>query len=122
MQYSENVFGELYLAIRGEQSSFRWLMENDCKELGAFTMALGGQPTAYKWLEDNGFHHYSLIIKASKKHTSSFLALTEMRDKEYACLVGAVHFDANCRNWLGEHGYNDLVDLALTIREKIDLS
>jgi len=120
MQYSESVFEELFLAIRGEQTAFRWLMDNDYKELGAFSMAINGQPTAYKWLEDNDFHHFSLIVKASKKHSSSLLALTEMQDKKYACLVGAIHYDNNCKQWLQNKNHYDLIDLALILRNKLN--
>ena len=119
MQYSEEVFGELFLAIRGDQTAFRWLMENNLKELGAFTMALEGKPDAYKWLEHNGFLAYSLVVKAVKKHTPSFTQLAISNDKEYACLVGVVHRDNNCKNWLQEHSYPELIDLGHMIRSKI---
>jgi hypothetical protein len=119
MQYSEDVFGELFLAIRGDQTAFRWLMENGYKELGAFTMALKGKPDAYKWLEANGFENYSLVVKAAKRHMPSFSILTASRDKEYACLVGVIHRDNNCKNWLQQHSYPELVDLGHMIRSQL---
>jgi hypothetical protein len=122
MEYSEEVFAELFLAIRGEQTAFRWLMENDYKELGAFTMALGGKPDAYKWLEQNGFNSYSLLIKAAKRHTPSFNALAGSQDKELACVVGVINRDNNCRLWLQEHSYPELIDLAQMMRNKLDLT
>jgi hypothetical protein len=118
MQYSDYVFEELFLAIRGDQNAFRWLMENDYKELGAFTMALTGKSEAYKWLENNGFNNYSLLIKAAQKHYSSFNVLSALNDLEFACIVGVIHRDNNCKNWLQDHSYPELIDLALVIRQK----
>jgi hypothetical protein len=122
MQYSDDVFEELFLAIRGDQTAFRWLMENDYKELGAFTMALSGKSDAYKWLENNGFNNYSLLIKAAQKHYSAFNVLSTLNDLEYACVVGVVHRDNNSKNWLQDHSYPELIDLALVIRQKLYLN
>jgi hypothetical protein len=119
MQYSEEVFAELFLAIRGEQTAFRWLMENGYKELGAFTMALNGKPDAYKWLENNNFGMYSLIVKAAKKHEASFSKLANSKNKEFACLIGVVHRDANCKKWLQQNSYFELIDLGHIIRNKL---
>ena len=119
MQYSEDIFEELFLAIRGDQTAFRWLMDNDYKELGAFTMALNGKSDAYRWLEHNGFYNYSLIIKAAKRHTPSFDLLAELKEKEFACIVGVVHRDNNCKNWLQDHSFQELIDLAQMIRNKL---
>lgn len=118
MQYTEDVFEELFLAIRGDQTAFRWLMENGYKELGAFTMAIAGKPDAYQWLEHNGFLPYSLVVKAAKGHAHSFNTLTSSKEKELACLVGVIHRDNNCKSWLQKHEYFELIDLAHMIRNK----
>ena len=120
MEYSEDVFEELFLAIKGDQAAFRWLMENEYKELGAFTMALDGKSDAYKWLEHNGFSTYSLLIKAAKKHTPSFNTLASSKDKEFACMVGVVNRDNNCKNWLQGHSFSSLIELALMMRSKLN--
>ena len=120
MEYSEDVFTQLFLAIRGDQTSFRWLMENDYKELGAFTMALSGKVDAFKWLESNGFYHFNLIIQAAQKDIPSFKLLVDSYDQEYACLVGTVYQDKNCKSWLKEHSFTSLIDLAVTIKSKIN--
>ena len=117
--YSEDIFEELYLAIEEDQNSFKWLMQNSYKELGAFVLALRGRPDAVKWLNENNYAVYALTVLAIKREVNPFKALTKLPDKKMACLVGVVHQDANCMKYLKEKNLELVLELGFVIRRSI---
>lgn len=118
-EYSEEVFEELFLAIEEDQASFKWLMQNGYKELGAFVLGLKGRQDAIAWLNDNNHTLYALIILAVKKETKSFRELINLKDKVPACLVGASHSDGNSIKYLKQQNLELLVELGFVINRSI---
>ena len=118
-EYSEEVFDELFLAIEEDQASFKWLMQNGYKELGAFVLGLKGRQDAIAWLNDNNYTLYALIILAVKKEAKPFRELTNLKDKVPACLVGASHNEGNSIKYLKQQNLELLVELGFVINRSI---
>jgi uncharacterized membrane protein YgcG len=100
-EYSGKEIVALAKAIRKEEESFHWLMQNDCKELAALCEVLVyGQDDAAAWLKKNGFNTLLAFIDALDENDKAFKFLLKGSHKEWAAVINAVNDDDGARAWL----------------------
>lgn len=100
-EYSEKEIVELVHAVKREEESFKWLLENNCRELAALCDVLVyGNDNALDWLKRNGFMTLLAFVNSLDSDNDAFHFLLKGQHKEWAAVVNVINDDSKAREWL----------------------
>jgi uncharacterized membrane-anchored protein YitT (DUF2179 family) len=112
--------------IENSESSFKWLMENNCIELAALCdVLIFGKTTAKKWLEENDYVSLSTFLDAMEEDEGddddTIQALLKGEHREWAAVASMINDgDDNAEAWLIKSGLNHYAAFADTLSKKIN--
>jgi len=117
-KYKEEEIIALSKAISQEEESFKWLMNNNCKELAALcdTLAFGNE-AALNWLKENKFTILLAFVSALKDDDDddalNFLLASTF--KEWAATINVINDNEGAKEWLINFHLKHYLILAETI-------
>ena len=99
--YSEQEIIHFAKAAKRDEASFKWLMENDCKELAALCDVLVyGNTEAFDWLKKNRLMTLLAFVNALNDDEEAFRFLLKGTHKVWAAVVNSINGDEKAKKWL----------------------
>ena len=120
--YSESEIKFLINAIEGEESSYQWLLKNNCRELAAlFDYLMEDNTEAMNWLIFNKYHVIAAFLCAIDNHAKSFAFLGHCKAFEWAATIGILRNGKSDNGflWLKKSNLIHFINLGLAIKSAI---
>jgi hypothetical protein len=118
-RYENEVFEKLILLVRNEDDTSRkWLVDNDYRELVEWWDAAEGTEKSFKWLLENNYRQLAAVVDAMDGKDQAKVFLLASNNRELAAFVEACEGSAKAVAWLLSYKYHGWVLLAKEIAEK----
>src|SRR3974377_258725 len=118
--YSEEEILELAEAIRKNETSFKWLLDNQCMELAALTdILVHGKANANEWLKKNKQELLCAFVSALEGDKNSLLLLAKNGCNEWAAVANAVrNNEEDAFSWLLKNNFKHFAALAIALKDR----
>ena len=116
-KYTETEIETLCEALKRNEISFRWLLENNCKELAALSDVLAyGNAEARDWLKQHAFNALLAFIDALAGDESAYGYLTTGHSKEWAAVRDILAGSDDAEDWLLKFKFDQYLQLGQTLK------
>ena len=122
INYNEKEIQFLVQAIKGEESCYQWLLNNNFRELAAlYDYLMEDNSEAMNWLIFHKYHIIAAFLCAIDNHSKSFVFLGQCKAFEWAATIGIIRNGKvdNGYQWLKKSNRIHFINLGLAIKSTI---